>query len=128
MPAIQKNIEYTNQNLASTSGSFAEPPRKPVENSWSHLANTNPFVLLAVAVSVLCVLSVICLYIWSVFAKKRRKEAQLMSLFPNGLTNPNLRGVRVDQPIEFVVPTITLSASGGTTASPYVSATEVSFI
>lgn len=75
----------------------------------SGLSHVSLTVLIPVALVVLCVLSTISVYFWKCLQKRKRQQAELLALTPKPSGAHLYAGVRADQPIEFVVPTITLS-------------------
>ncbi|RWS29698.1 Synaptotagmin-9-like protein [Leptotrombidium deliense] len=73
--------------------------------------STNWFVVL-VSICVSMIVLMLVVYTYKYYKKQQKKECELLSLTPHTLsTRPRITGVRPNETIEFVVPTITMSGS-----------------
>lgn len=104
------------QNYA---GGGSSPHNQPESGHGNHFPATlhefTTSIFFPVGLALISVLTLLAIFLWRCASKQKKKEAQLAALTPiNKSTHNKFAGVLANQPIDFVVPTITLSET-----SPY---------
>jgi len=94
--SINENESIRKESLERSDHSF-----------YSEWKNSPQFVI-PIALIAICVVSFLIFYVWKHVKNQRYKASQLKAITPKASNSHLYAGIKASQPIEFVVPTITL--------------------